>query len=120
LAAARADLAESLALFRDLGNHGDLALSLEGFARLARAGADWERCVRLFGATDALRAAIGNPMADWDRDRRDADLAEAKRALGDARFEAAWSAGRLLAPDQAADEARVAEPAPTCGSPAPF
>ena len=38
---AHADMAEGLRLFHELGYHGDVALSLEGLARLAGAQRQW-------------------------------------------------------------------------------
>jgi len=52
-------LEESLRLARDLGEQHGIAVSLETFAGLAATRGDAEQAARLFGASDAVRSAIG-------------------------------------------------------------
>jgi predicted ATPase/DNA-binding SARP family transcriptional activator len=52
-------LEESLRLANDLGEQHGIALSLETFAGLAASRGDAEQAARLFGASDAVRSAIG-------------------------------------------------------------
>jgi tetratricopeptide (TPR) repeat protein len=100
-AATRQDLAQSLAVFHDLHFGGDVALSLEAFARLACAEEHWERALELTGATDTLRKAIGLPLPNIHRAKRDEDATRARQALGDVRADAALARGRRLTTEQA-------------------
>jgi predicted ATPase len=52
-------LEESLRLAHDLGEQHGIAISLETFAGLAATRGDAEQAARLFGASDAVRSAIG-------------------------------------------------------------
>ena len=97
---------ESLALSRA----GGLALyfvlqALEGAAGVAGAQGQPERAARLFGATDALRAAVGVPVRPVDRRLYDRDVTAVRAALGAETFAAAWAAGRALSLEQAIAEA---------------
>src|SRR4029078_1672765 len=56
-------LDESLALAQELGSREKIACALNGFASLAAVRAEPIAAARLFGAADALRQAIGVPMA---------------------------------------------------------
>jgi hypothetical protein len=64
-----------------------------------------DRAVRLFGAAEALREAIGhlpNPQAQADYD----DCLDATRSrLGVIAFEAAWAEGRAMTLEQAIEYA---------------
>jgi hypothetical protein len=64
-----------------------------------------EQAVRLFGAADALREAIGllRPPAFRGIYQRVTELA--RRTLGEAAYAAAWAAGQALPLDQAVAEA---------------
>jgi predicted ATPase/class 3 adenylate cyclase len=85
---------ESLNLRRWLGEMRGIAECFEGLASVACARGAPERAARLFGAGEAIREAIGAPMAPCDRAGY-ARSAEALRAqLGEEAFAAAWQAGR--------------------------
>ena len=64
-----------------------------------------QRAVKLFGAADALREQTGTPVESFNRERYDHDLNAARSAMPDADFDAAWKAGRNLAPDEAVEAA---------------
>jgi DNA-binding NarL/FixJ family response regulator len=64
-------------------------------ARTAVLARQDERGVRLFGAAEALRAAIGAAEPRGNA-RAEAALAPARAALGEEGFLAAWEAGRAL------------------------
>jgi DNA-binding CsgD family transcriptional regulator len=51
---------------------------------------------RLFGATEALREAIGIPVTPTDLDAHRRSVATVRAALGESPFETAWSEGRAL------------------------
>jgi non-specific serine/threonine protein kinase len=68
-ARARGYLEESLALARELSDRHGLANVLEGFAALAAARKSPRRALRLLGAAQAVREAIGGPLPpDWQAD----------------------------------------------------
>ena len=101
LAQARHLYEQNLPRWVDLGNRPAIAHELECLAFIARAQAAPERAARLFGAAEALREAIGAPMAAHERSEYEREVA-ALRALWPApEREAAWAAGRVLTLDEA-------------------
>jgi predicted ATPase len=96
---------ESLALFRELGNRKAVAVCLERLAGIAQSMGQWERSVRLFGAARALRDALGASLSRDEQTVQEEQLAPLRAALGNARFIAAWEAGRALAWEEATAEA---------------
>jgi tetratricopeptide (TPR) repeat protein len=98
--------AESLALPHTGGaSMCSVLQTLEGVAGVAGAQGQPERAARLFGATDALRTALGVPVRPADRRLYDRDVTAVHVALGDETFAAAWAAGRALSLEQAIAEA---------------
>jgi predicted ATPase/class 3 adenylate cyclase/DNA-binding XRE family transcriptional regulator len=96
---------ESLALFRELGDKRSIAINLEGLARVA-AGAETapearQRAVRLLGAADALRVAIGAPLPPSDRPDMERAVAALHAGLAEVVFEAAWAEGQAMPLEQA-------------------
>ena len=79
---------------------GGIASVLEGLAGVA-ADDQAEPAARLFGAAEALRAAIGAPLAPSERADYDRYVAATCAALGQEAFTAAWEAGRALSLDEA-------------------
>jgi hypothetical protein len=77
----------------------------EGLAGLAALAAEPERAARLYGAADALRTEIGAPRPPTERVAEARQIEAVRASLGGAAFDAAWSAGRALAPEQAVREA---------------
>ena len=98
--AARAFLAESLPVHREVGNRFGIARALEGYAALA-ARAQPARALRLAGAAAALRAALGRPMAPAERPIYEGRLEPARRALGPRAADAARAAGAALPLEEA-------------------
>ena len=64
-----------------------------------------DRAVRLFGAAEALREAIGLLSAPQERADYDARLAATRSRLGVVAFEAAWAEGRAMTLEQAIEYA---------------
>jgi DNA-binding CsgD family transcriptional regulator len=78
-----------------------IAESLEGLATLETAQEWPDRAARLWGAAETLREAIGVPIYPVYRDSYERAVAQARAALGEQAFRAAWAEGRLMTPEQA-------------------
>ena len=89
-------LDESLTLFIEFGDRWFSELVLESAAFLAFGSGDAERAVRLLGAADTVLGTIGVPLMARLRTRHDCVLDEARDALGESRFTAAWEDGKRL------------------------
>jgi predicted ATPase/DNA-binding CsgD family transcriptional regulator len=92
---------ESLNLSIELGDRWVTAISLEGLARTAAATGQPEAAANLLGAADALRAATGAPRSAYWRELHEHVVFDLHARLDPDVFEAAFAAGRSLAPDQA-------------------
>ena len=98
---ARRRYQEALTILHELGSQAFLAACLEGLAALlARQGAP-RHAVRLWGAAEVLREAIGTPMHPVERASYEHAIALTRAQLGEQRFHAAWAEGRGLTPEQA-------------------
>jgi non-specific serine/threonine protein kinase len=84
--------AEAMDLARASGERHRLLRALEGVAR-GLAGGDADAAVRLAGATDGHRQALGAVPFPSERRYLDHWLADACRALGSTSFEQAWEDG---------------------------
>ncbi|MGH8103794.1 MAG: tetratricopeptide repeat protein [bacterium] len=93
---ARARFSEALAVSREIGDKRGIAESVEGLAHIAGTQDQLQRAGRLFGATAALREAIGAPLPPSDRAEYDRTVAAVRAVLGDPAFTAAYAAGRAL------------------------
>jgi predicted ATPase/DNA-binding SARP family transcriptional activator len=101
---------ESLTIRRVLGAKLGIAYSLEGLAMLYRAMNSPEKAARLWGASQALRDAIGTPVPPIERTRYTRDQAIVRTQLGAEAFDRACAEGRAMASDEAVAYA-LAEPA---------
>jgi non-specific serine/threonine protein kinase len=95
-AGARTLYEESLAIARELGDKWAIAFLLEAFAGLAAVEGEHERALRLGGAAEALRLAIGSPLSPADQATLDAQLKPARQALSTEAQESAWIAGSAM------------------------
>jgi len=86
---------ESLDLYCKLGHKHGMATALEGLAGLA-SSENAERAAWLFGAAEAIRAAIGAPLPPVDRPAHERDVAAIRAQLAEAAFAAAWAEGRAM------------------------
>ncbi|HEX6655419.1 MAG TPA: tetratricopeptide repeat protein, partial [Candidatus Limnocylindria bacterium] len=117
---ARTRYAESLHLRQEIRDSGGIAECLEGLAAATvlghtlAGGAAGEqpeqdgpvaRAVRLFGAAEALRDAVGAPVPLFYRAAYDRAVAAARAGASDAAFATAWAAGRQLTVEDAITEA---------------
>jgi tetratricopeptide (TPR) repeat protein len=100
-ASARTYHEESLAISMDIGDRIGIAMSLEGFARLAATESRPEQAAALWAMTEVLREQTGAPMIPSEREEYDRDLAQARQALGEEAFSAAWVAGMAITKEQA-------------------
>ena len=71
---------------------------------------DGERAARLLGAAAALREGTGTPRPPIECTEFDRRLDAVRSALGEARFAAAWSAGRAMSAQQALAETLLEAP----------
>jgi predicted ATPase/class 3 adenylate cyclase len=110
LAVARTHLILSLDLCRELGSRMTMAECLEQVGELAVGCGAPEQGVRILGAADALRAAIGAPLSPADKSAHDRSIAQATALLDADVFARADAAGRAIVGqsgewEPAADEA---------------
>ncbi len=101
VAQARAYYTESLRLMQAVGDQEYCAIGLEGFAAVAVAQERWQRAARLWGAAEALRAAIDVPLPPSMRVEHEPRLATARTHLDERDFDAAWAEGRGMSAEQA-------------------
>lgn len=92
---------ESLVQLRELGDRRRVADPLEGLAKIACTQGKPERAARLFGAAEALREAIGNPLLRIECADHDRDVAAVREGLELETFAAAWAQGRAMTLEQA-------------------
>ena len=113
-AAARNCYEESLAIVREVGANLSISFSLERLAAVVAVQGDPAWAARLWGATEALREAMGTPIPPVYRADYDRAMAAARTQLGEKAFAAAWAQGRIMTPEQAlAAKAMIPTPFPT-------
>jgi len=101
VAQARAYYVESLTLSRSLGDQEYCAICLEGLAAVATAQQRWERAARLWGAAEALRAAISVPLPPNTRTEYEPLLSALQTRLDEQAFAQAWAEGESTPVEQA-------------------
>jgi hypothetical protein len=101
---------QSLAIRRELGERNGISYSLEALARLSWAAGSSARAARLWGASESLREAVGAPRSPSERAAYDRDRAAAREALGETAFDFAFSEGRAMTWEQAAEYGLSEEP----------
>ena len=99
------NLVESVKLREKLGNRRLIASNLAGLAAAAFYDGIPLGAARLAGAAEALLASIHARMEADVRPVYGRTLAEARAALGEEAFNAAWNAGRNMRPDEAIEYA---------------
>jgi non-specific serine/threonine protein kinase len=107
-AAARASLAEALALAWAKGPRWVVAAALEGIGVLEVRQGQAQHGVHLLAAAAALRQAMGAPVRPADRRALEDALAAARTALASAAFAEAWTTGQTLSAEQIVARASVA------------
>jgi predicted ATPase/class 3 adenylate cyclase len=102
---AMACYAQSLAASRELGDREEIARCLEDVAALAGAQARPRRAARLLGAAVAIREEIGTPVAPFEREAYERQVAALRSTLGVRDFATAWASGRAMSLEQAVADA---------------
>src|SRR5579883_1798158 len=87
-----------------------VAASLEGLASLEAGQEEPRQAVRLWGAAEALRKAIGASMHPLHRPSYEQALARTRRELGEQAFAAAWAEGQRMTPQQVLASPAIASP----------
>ena len=121
-ACSAADCHLALAVHDELGVQFEVADDLERLAGVA-ANTGSETAVRLLGAAEVLREAIGAPMFPVDQPAYDRAVTMTRVRLGIELFETAWAAGRRLSEAAAVAEALAfagAFPSRASAEPSPF
>ena len=116
---ARGLFKEGLELTADVGDQANVAYCLEGLAAVAASESRVERAARLWGATEALLEeveATAYPHAP-DPSVHEARVGAARSRMDAAVWEAAWSEGRAMTPEQAVEYALSKEELPESRSP---
>jgi DNA-binding CsgD family transcriptional regulator len=97
----------------DIDDVGLVASCLEGLATVVAARGELTWAVRLWGAAEAHREAIGAPLPPVDQVAYQDLITTARSQLGDKTFAATWAEGRAMTPEQAlAVQSSVATPQP--------
>jgi ATP/maltotriose-dependent transcriptional regulator MalT len=115
IARAQGDYAQAAALYTEsltlrwerVGDTMGIAASFRNLASIAAMTGLYERAVRLYGAAEALREAIGAPFPRH-RALHDQAVAKARAGLGEPVFAAAWAEGRAVPLAEAVTEALAA------------
>ncbi len=93
---------ETLLVSSELGDQWIMPRALGGLAGAAVLAANYDRAARLFGVTAAMRDVSGiGEAAQTFRVVYERDEGEARTALGDEVFAAAWAEGKTMTLEQA-------------------
>lgn len=95
-AAAAAWQRESLATLRNLDEKWFVSRSLEALAEACALDCNYVRAAQLFGASEALREAVGAAILAYYEDEYQRGVAATRKALGEETFALAWAQGRTL------------------------
>jgi tetratricopeptide (TPR) repeat protein len=102
---ARTLYAESLEIYRVVGDKYALAYLFEDMGCLAAQQGESQRALRLVGAASSLREEIGGPLTPSQESKLDSALQPARQALSEEEQETASAAGRAMSLDEAVDYA---------------
>jgi DNA-binding NarL/FixJ family response regulator len=101
---------QAAALAAEVGDRRLASGCLVGLAHVELAAGQAERAVALHASADALRGSTAGVWPEVLRADHEADLAAARRVLGEATFAAAWSRGRELSVERALEASTLPEP----------
>ena len=102
-------LREGLTVFHQAGIKLGVAECCEALAQVDASQGRGAQAVRLLAAATGLRATIGAARSSHERAAHDAACARLRRMLGQADFDAAWTAGQALTGEQTIAAALTAE-----------
>jgi predicted ATPase/transcriptional regulator with XRE-family HTH domain len=102
---ASTSLRVSLKACWEMGLLESVAACLDGFAGAACACGRYQVAARFLGAAAALYAAVGAAPIQHEREQREAWMAQAREALGNAAFQCALATGAQLPCERVVDEA---------------
>jgi len=94
-------LREALTMARDGGDKRSAASAIDELAALAYALAEPERAARLPGGAQAIREAIGAPIAPADRPRLESRVNAVRTALGEQALAVVYTEGLTMTPEEA-------------------
>jgi predicted ATPase/DNA-binding SARP family transcriptional activator len=97
--------ADASAVWRRFDYQADIARCLEGLAALAVAAGPSELAARLFGAAEALRDAIGDPLPPPDQAEHEERVAALRAAMQRRVFTRVWAEGRAMTLEQVIEHA---------------
>ncbi len=106
---AHAFLRECLAIQRQLKDIWLIAYSLGWLALVLQEEGRADRAIRLYAATESLRAAIGAPLNPPLKEARERSMNSARAAVGEGAFAIAWAEGQQMGWEQAVEYALVQE-----------
>jgi hypothetical protein len=93
--------AESVRLYRDLGDLGGIAIELCRCADITALMGRSDVAVRLLGSSEALREEIGLSMRPWLDAEIQRTLTRVRGELDESTFALEWDRGRRLTPNAA-------------------
>ena len=91
---------ESFKLLQEIHDREFLPLCLEGLASVIAGEGEHEWAAHLWGAAEALREAVGNPIPPVYLSDYQQAVAAAREQLGQEAFDSAWSRGHSMTPEQ--------------------
>ena len=92
---------ESLDITKGAGDKLNISSYLEGLAGVVAAQGELIWAMRLWGAAEALRDAMGTPIPPVYHAEYERAITAARDNLGEKAFAVAWAEGRSMTPDQA-------------------
>ncbi|MFL5587674.1 MAG: tetratricopeptide repeat protein [Ktedonobacteraceae bacterium] len=99
-AAVRVLMEESLKINRELDYKWNIAVCLEELAAVAAAQGEPVRAVWFMSAAQARREAIGMSLPSLAQAMHEFTITSVRTQLGEQAFDAAWSEGRTMTPEQ--------------------
>jgi non-specific serine/threonine protein kinase len=78
-----------------------MVFSVEAFASIAFKERRSSQAATFWGAAAILREKINSPMPTYEHNKYERNVAEARLALGEEAFSAAWERGRAMTMDEA-------------------
>lgn len=96
---------EGLGVYWEVGNLPGLAFCLEGLACVVSTQGNWAGAARLFSSAEALRNAVGAPLALWIQANYGPHMAVVRSRLQAGAFAEAWADGQAMDPQRAIEYA---------------